>query len=363
MPLISLQVRFYDENDQIITKERSFISKADQRQQLQLPLTAPENTAYMKIGIFNQSEEVNAYFDNLKVTFNDYIVQENHYYPFGMNMVGIEKEGTPDHKFQYNGKEKQEEIGFYDYGARHYDASLGRWFVVDPLADVQKQIHLSPYAYSNNNPIRYNDPTGMIWEDPKKARRLQKRINKVIVRNVNKLARINKKINTGKVSSRKQSKFKMKITEINDENELLKTAISDIDQIAKAPETFRLTGPDSDNGKHGVVKGSNGVINIEGSNDGLHIHEIRHVVQSLKSGGLRFKGNKLLNAANIKSPYYKAETRNNEVNAYRTQYAFDGSFPVSGTGSLKDINETTLLRIEGVNKNGEKVKIYKNLED
>ncbi|NME72574.1 RHS repeat-associated core domain-containing protein [Flammeovirga aprica] len=154
-----LQVRFYDENDQIITKERSFISKADQRQQLQLPLTAPENTAYMKIGIFNQSEEVNAYFDNLKVTFNDYIVQENHYYPFGMNMAGIEKEGTPDHKFQYNGKEKQEEIGFIDYGARHYDASLGRWFVVDPLAEKMRR-H-SVYNYAFNNPVRFIDPDGM----------------------------------------------------------------------------------------------------------------------------------------------------------------------------------------------------------
>ncbi|NME72943.1 RHS repeat-associated core domain-containing protein [Flammeovirga aprica JL-4] len=112
----------------------------------------------MKIGIFNQSEEVNAYFDNLKVTFNDYIVQENHYYPFGMNMAGIEKEGTPDHKFQYNGKEKQEEIGLIDYGARHYDASLGRWFVVDPLAE--KYSSMSPYNYVANNPLRYIDPDG-----------------------------------------------------------------------------------------------------------------------------------------------------------------------------------------------------------
>ncbi|NME72571.1 RHS repeat-associated core domain-containing protein [Flammeovirga aprica] len=158
LPLISSQVRFFDENDQLISKERSFISKADQRQQLQLPLTAPEHTAYMKIGIFNQSEEVNAYFDNLKVTFNDYIVQENHYYPFGMNMAGIEKKGTPDFKFQFNVKEKEEEIGFIDYGARHYDASLGRWFVVDPMSE--KYYSISNYTYCVNNPIFYNDING-----------------------------------------------------------------------------------------------------------------------------------------------------------------------------------------------------------
>ncbi|WP_084812066.1 RHS repeat domain-containing protein [Flammeovirga pacifica] len=77
----------------------------------------------------NQSPELNVYFDDIRVSFNDYIVQENHYYPFGMNMVGIEKQGTPDHKFQYHGKEKQEEIGFIDYRARHYDASLGRFLL------------------------------------------------------------------------------------------------------------------------------------------------------------------------------------------------------------------------------------------
>jgi RHS repeat-associated core domain len=86
------------------------------------------------------------------------VQQVNHYYPFG----GLFGEGLQDSNqpYKYNGKELDRQLGLdmYDYGARHYDAALARWFTVDPLAE--KYPHLSGYVYCFNNPINYFDPDG-----------------------------------------------------------------------------------------------------------------------------------------------------------------------------------------------------------
>jgi RHS repeat-associated protein len=65
------------------------------------------------------------------------------------------------YKYKYNSKELQNELGlaWYDYGARNYEASLGRWMNLDPLSE--KYTEWTPYNYTMNNPVRYIDPAGL----------------------------------------------------------------------------------------------------------------------------------------------------------------------------------------------------------
>ena len=96
------------------------------------------------------------------------ILQENHYYPFGMNIENPAWSGT--NNYQYNGKELNTDFGldWNDYGARWYDAGLGRFTTVDPLASSMPS--WSPYSYTFNNPIAFTDPLGLapstsLWGD------------------------------------------------------------------------------------------------------------------------------------------------------------------------------------------------------
>ncbi|MCI5050844.1 MAG: RHS repeat-associated core domain-containing protein [Candidatus Pacebacteria bacterium] len=94
------------------------------------------------------------------------VIEENNYYPFGLEQKGYNHSVSSNgnalaQNYKYNGMELNEELGldWYDYGARKYDAALGRWMNIDPLAEVMRR-H-SPYNYAFNNPIFFIDPDGM----------------------------------------------------------------------------------------------------------------------------------------------------------------------------------------------------------
>ena len=85
------------------------------------------------------------------------VEETNHYYPFG----GVFASTGNTQPYKYNGKELDTKKGlnWYDYGARHYDAALGRFTTNDPLAE--KYYSMSPYTYCADNPVKFIDPNGM----------------------------------------------------------------------------------------------------------------------------------------------------------------------------------------------------------
>lgn len=75
------------------------------------------------------------------------------YAPYGETTLG----GLPGKRFRFTGKERDEDTGLADHGARHYAPWLARWVSADPAGMVDG---VNLYAYVAGNPMTAVDPTG-----------------------------------------------------------------------------------------------------------------------------------------------------------------------------------------------------------
>jgi RHS repeat-associated protein len=125
-----------------------------------IPIT---HSGFVYVYLSNEeSTPIEVYFDDFKVDqVKMEVTQSQDYYPFGLTFNQYQRTDNLKNPFQYNGKEIQDEVdlGWLDFGARMYSPELGRWAVVDPLAD--KSRGWTPYRYAFNNPLKFTDPDGM----------------------------------------------------------------------------------------------------------------------------------------------------------------------------------------------------------
>jgi RHS repeat-associated protein len=117
---------------------------------------------YVYVYLSNEeTTPLDVYFDDVAITqVKGPLIQQQDYDPFGLTFNEYISEEAALNSFLYNGKELQRDfdLNWYDYGARMYDAALGRWHMIDPKAEKYRS--WSPYNYVMNNPVKFVDPDG-----------------------------------------------------------------------------------------------------------------------------------------------------------------------------------------------------------
>ncbi|MES2560875.1 MAG: RHS repeat-associated core domain-containing protein [Bacteroidota bacterium] len=159
----------FDENMNIQVEVTSEISKANIETRLGMSsayITIPLN-GYLYVFTSNKPFISTAQTFLKVVSWQPSVVEEFHYYPFGLTFdvnTGLTSQTS---NILYNSQSKEQKefkdgsgiahgLEWYDFMARSYDPQIGRWMQPDPLMQ-----HASPYLAMGNNPVSFTDPTGL----------------------------------------------------------------------------------------------------------------------------------------------------------------------------------------------------------
>ncbi|MCP9750370.1 DUF6443 domain-containing protein [Ferruginibacter sp. HRS2-29] len=128
-------------------------------------LQTMNKSGYLYVYVSNESPQ-DVYFDDITIKHTTgALVQEQAYYPFGLDMAGLSDKALMKKptNYKYNsGSELEDEDGlnYYNTFYRKYDPQIGRFTGIDMLAE--KTASINCYQYANNNPLLFNDPSGAV---------------------------------------------------------------------------------------------------------------------------------------------------------------------------------------------------------
>ncbi|MEM9920948.1 MAG: DUF6443 domain-containing protein, partial [Bacteroidota bacterium] len=172
----------------MVTSQQDYVDGIEYKNQSLEAIYHSEGRLYFDKGQSRYEYSIRDHLGNTRLTFSDLdqngvidvtgdeesseILQENHYYPFGMQAKGpwMERKGRGN-RYTFNGMEEENDLNLNWIHARHrtYDPVLCRWNQVDPLSEIAN--NWTPYRFAYNNPVRYTDQSGLIEEDDKERER------------------------------------------------------------------------------------------------------------------------------------------------------------------------------------------------
>ncbi|MEO1053834.1 MAG: RHS repeat-associated core domain-containing protein [Bacteroidota bacterium] len=169
VPAAGITYLLFDQN--MVWQDAGYIPVTDQAEEakelLKFDPVIVQEAGYLYFYVSNESQTLlRTFFDDIKVVHeHSPVVQVDDYYPFGLTYNGYQRADNTLNNFLFNGKEVQSDLGlgWTDFHARQYDASIGRMLSIDPLSELV--LDWTPYRFGFNNPIRYSDPTGLMEVD------------------------------------------------------------------------------------------------------------------------------------------------------------------------------------------------------